>query len=194
MDARHNTNLPERQIISDAALLDIQAALNLIPCVGGVLATYFGEIREKRVSERMRAYFEYFSRRLQKVEDSKIDNEYLRSEEFAELFMQGAEEAARSTTVSRIKRFANILINNALLGAEARERTQSTMSFVDRISDLDAFVLLSYGSPAVPSLRAGSKDEAYRLVESLANFLGIDSPPKERIYEAIIYMDKVAAE
>ena len=181
----------DKHNVSDLTLLNIEAVLNLIPHAGGFLATYFGEIRGKRVEERMRKYFQYFSDRLNEIDERKIDNKYLNSEEFAEFFMQGAEQAARSTTNRRIKRFANILINNALMGAEARARTQSIMSFVDRISDLDAFGLLCYGHPALPSLRAQTKDEAVSFVRKLAEYLAIDCPPYQAVIESIVYMDNL---
>lgn len=177
--------------ISDKTLLNIEAALKLIPYAGGFLATYFGEIRGKRAKERMKNFFDYFTRRLNELDESKIDKDYLNSEEFAELFMQGAEQAARSTTQRRIERFANILLNNALMGAQARSRTQSIMSFVDRISDLDAFILLGYGNPSLPSLRASNKEEAFSLIQKLANFVGVDCPPKDSVVESIIYMDNL---
>ena len=87
----------------DIVSLNVEAALNLIPCVGGSLATYFGETRNKKVAERMQKYFTYFSNRLNEIEDRKIDYEYLKSEEFAEFFMQGAEQAARSVTEKKEK-------------------------------------------------------------------------------------------
>ncbi|RMH30924.1 MAG: hypothetical protein D6690_17840 [Nitrospirae bacterium] len=121
--------------VSEKALLNIQAALNLIPYAGGFLSTYFGEIRGKRANERMNYFFDYFTTRLNELDEKKVDKDYLKTEEFAELFAQGAEQAARSTTTKRIERFANILINNALVSATARSRTQSIMSFVDRVSD-----------------------------------------------------------
>lgn len=175
----------------DIVSLNVEAALNLIPCVGGSLATYFGETRNKKVAERMQKYFTYFSNRLNEIEDRKIDYEYLKSEEFAEFFMQGAEQAARSVTEKRIKRFANILINNAITGSKARSRTQSIMSFVDRISDLDAFVLLAYGNPNFSSLRAQTKDESVDFVRNLSKYLGINCPDRNEIIEAAIYMDNL---
>jgi hypothetical protein len=162
----------------DKVLLNIQAIISAIPYAGGFLSTYFGEIRSHRIEERMQKYFQYFSERLHEIDERKIDHEYLKSDEFAEFFMQGAEQAARSTTDKRIRRFANILINNGLVGAKARSRTQSIMSFVDRISDIDAFVLLSYGHPALPSLRAQTKKEAVLLVKGLTEFLKIECPTK----------------
>lgn len=182
---------PEKQKIVDNNLLNIQAAISLIPYAGGFLSTYFGEIRSKRVEERMQKYFRYFSDRLYEIDEKKVDREYLKSEEFAEFFMQGAEQAARSTTDRRIRRFANILIKNALVGAQARLRTQSIMSFVDRVSDLDAFVMLCYGHPALPSLRAQTKDEAVSLVRKLAEFIGVDPPHYKAIIESIVYMDNL---
>ncbi len=143
--------------VSDVVLLNIEAAIKLIPMAGGFLSTYFGQIRGKRAQQRMLKFIEYFSEKIKELGDNKVDKEYLNSEEFAEYFAQGAEEAARSTTEKRIKRFANILINNVLLGAKSRSRTQSIMSFVDRISDLDAFILLCFGNPCHPSLRAKTK-------------------------------------
>ena len=172
-------------------LLHIEATLNLIPYVGGFLATYFGEIRSKRVVERIEKYLKYFSDRLEELDKNKIDYDYLKSEEFAELFLQGAEQAAKSTTEKRIRRFANILLNNALIDAKSRDRTQSVMSLVDRISDLDAFILLCYGHPKYPSLRAKTKDEAVLLVEKLANYLNIAAPERTLIIESIVYMDNL---
>lgn len=187
----HQQIVSSNRRISDKALLNIEAAINLIPYAGGVLATYFGEIRGKRANERMKEFFSYFTQRLNELDESKIDKDYLKSEEFAELFVQGAEQAARSTTKRRIERFANILLNNAFMGAQARSRTQSIMSFVDRISDLDAFVLLCYGNPNLPSLRAATKEEAFSLVQKLVSFLNIDCPPKNAIIESIVYMDNL---
>ncbi len=177
--------------VNNDTLLHLEASLNLIPFAGGFLATYFGDIRNNRIAERMQQYFKYFSDRLIELDEKKIDHEYLNSEEFAEFFMQGAEQAARSTTDKRIRRFANILINNALMNAQARSRTQSIMSFVDRISDLDAFVLLCYGNPSAPSLRAQTRDEAYSLVKELSEYLDIDCPSKASVIESIVYMDNL---
>jgi hypothetical protein len=173
------------------ALLNIEAAIKLIPYAGGFLATYFGEIRGQRTRGRMQEYFDYFTQRLSDLDEKKLDKDYLQSEDFAEMFAQGAEEAARSTTQRRIRRFANILINNALLEARFRSRTQSIMSFVDRISDLDAFVLLCYGNPRVPSMRAQTKKEAFKLVSQLASFLAIQCPEEHAVIESIVYMDNL---
>jgi hypothetical protein len=185
------TNVPVKHRMSDATLLNIEAAIKLIPYAGGFLATYFGEIRAKRARQRMLEFFDYFSARLDELDEKKLDKKYLQSDEFAELFAQGAEEAARSTTQRRIWRFANILINNALLGAQSRSRTQSIMSFVDRISDLDAFVLLCYGNPRLPSMRASTKSEAFKFVCQLANYLSIDCPEEKLVIESIVYMDNL---
>ncbi len=190
----HKKDEPEihqKHTVPNGALLHTEAAINLIPVAGGFLATYFGKIRDKRAQQRMLRFIEYFSDKIKEFDENKLDKEYLNSEEFAELFAQGVEESARSTTEKRIKRFANILINNSILGAEARSRTQSIMSFVDRISDLDAFVILCFGNPNVPSLRAETKTHAYSLVQKLSSFLGIECSRKESIIESIIYMDNL---
>lgn len=180
-----------KHLVSNAVLLNIEAAIKLIPYAGGFLATYFGEIRGRRSKERMQEFFNYFTDQIKALDDKKLDKEYLNSEDFAEYFMQGAEEAVRSTTQRRIRRFANILINNALLGAQSRSRTQSIMSFVDRISDLDSFILLCYGNPKVPSLRAATKNDAYVYVKQLAEFLALDRPDEKSVMESIVYMDNL---
>ena len=185
------SDTPVKYHVSDSTLLNIEAAIKLIPYAGGFLATYFGEIRGKRARQRMQEFFDYFTQRLNELDEAKLDKGYLQSEDFAEMFAQGAEEAARSTTQKRIRRFANILINNALLGAQSRSRTQSIMSFVERISDLDAFVCLCYGNPRNPSVRAATKKEAFKLVSQLADFLAIGCPEEQTVIESIVYMDNL---
>ncbi len=192
MDKESTNSLPTLadDIWNDTGL-DIEALLNLIPFAGGFMATYFGEIRSNRMLERMKEYFKYFSHRIDLIDESKLDKEYLNSEEFSELFLQGAEQASRSTTKRRIYRFANILLNNALRDATARDRTQSVMGFVDRVSDIDVFVLLSFGHPRFQSHFAKDKDECIEQVESFAKYLHISPPIENDILESIIYMDNL---
>lgn len=181
----------KKKSISDRSLLSIEAAINLIPVAGGFLGTYFGEIRGKRMQERMIAYFKYFSKKVEELEKNKIDMNYFKSEEFAELLVQGAEQAAKSSGTTRIRRFANILANNITFDAKSRSRTQSIMSFVDRLSDIDAFVLISYGDPHGSSLRADTKDQAFQFVKSLADFIEVDVPKMDVVIESIIYLDNL---
>lgn len=177
--------------LKDQALLHLQAAISLIPYAGGFLSTYFGEIRTNRMHERIVRYIEFFSERISEIEQEKIDLDFLQSEEFAELFCQVADQAARSTTEERIKRFSNILANHALIGAEFRQRTPSIITYVDRISDLDSFVLLSYGDPTEDPLSCHSKKEAFDLVERVARHFDLPVPSERAVFESIIYMDNL---
>jgi hypothetical protein len=177
--------------IPNKRLLDIEAALHLIPHVGGFLATYFGEIRGKRVEERMKKYFDFFSQKMNEIDKSKIDHEYLKSEEFAELFVKGAEQAGRSATDKKISRFANILANNALLNSEERYRTESIMNFVERITDLDSFILIAFGNPIFQSFKANYKEEIIKRVNQLAIFLNAEERIGDKIIESVIYLDNL---
>jgi hypothetical protein len=177
--------------IADERLLTIEALLNLIPYAGGFLATYFGEIRTKRLQERMTKYKVYFTDRLNELEQTKIDKKYMESEEFAELFVKAAEQAARSVSEKKIRRFADILINNILIDSKSRFRTESIISFVERLSDLDIMVLVSYGMPHTISMRANSKDEISFLVRRLALYLGLNIPSEEQVIESVVYMDNL---
>lgn len=181
--------LPQR--LSNTALTHIEAALHLIPHIGGSLATYFGKIREQRVEERMLQYFHYFTERINAIDQAKLDHVYLKSEEFAELFAKGAEQASRSATHRKIYRFANILANNAVLSLTERDRTESIMSFVDRLTDLDSFVLLSFGDPNERSFRANTKAELSDSVQRLADFLHVSIPDPTKVIESVIYLDNL---
>jgi hypothetical protein len=139
----------------------------------------------------MAKYIIYFAERLNELDEKKIDKGYMRSEQFAELFVKVAEQAARSTSEKKIRRFADILVNNILVDSKSRFRTESIVSFVDRLSDLDIVVLVSYGIPFVTSMRAGSKDEIYLFVKKLTLFLGLYMPSKEEVIESVVYMDNL---
>lgn len=176
---------------TDKQLLNIEAALNLIPYAGGFLATYFGETRGKRIEERMKSYFDHFSLKIKELDESKIDFDYLESEEFAELFVKGAEQAGRSATDRKIKRFANILANNALLDSVERYRTESIMSFVDRITDFDSFVLISYGNPKFQSFRATNREQIIIRIKKFAEYLNIGEFNNDKVLESVIYLDNL---
>jgi hypothetical protein len=185
-------NLPSlsQKSVNENVQLNIEATLNLIPIAGGFLATYFGELRSKKMQERMQAYFDYFTERINSIDENKIDHAYLQSEEFAELLVHGAELSAKSTQKKRIERFANILINNSMKNS-SRERTENIISFVDRISDLDGIILLSFGHPAKESIRTNSKIDAITNVLDFCKYVGIDLPEENKINEAILYLDNL---
>ena len=81
MQNRQNLNHNKEAKIADRDLLHIEALLNLIPYAGGFLATYFGEIRARRIQERMNKYINYFIERLKTIQEEKIDKEYMKSED-----------------------------------------------------------------------------------------------------------------
>ena len=175
----------------DRLLLNLEAALNLIPYAGGFVATYFSEIRQERATEKMQTYFDYFRKRLEDIDEEKVDKNFLQSEKFAELFLQGAEYAAKSTLDRKIYRLANILLNQAQTDFSFRNRTQSLMQIVDRLSDLDVVTLTSYGPTFQNSFTPKSKKEAYEMVSSLTKYIGIEEPTKDDIFESIIYLDNL---
>lgn len=172
-------------------LLHLTAALNAIPWVGGTIATYFGEYRQMKMQERIDQFIRTFAGALREIEESKIDKDYLQSDEFAELFSKGMEQAAKSTSDEKLKRLANIMVNQALLDSDNRARTESVMVFLDRLSDLDLMVLLSFGRPNAPSLKATSRKRALLLVQATFDLLGLPRPQSAEVFDAIIYMDNL---
>jgi hypothetical protein len=184
-------NLPKEEDSVEKTLFHIESAIRLIPFAGGFLASYFGQIRNGRIRERMNKYFNYVNQRLTTLEEKKIDKEYLNTEAFAEIFVQGAEFSARSISDERIRRFANVIINNAIASEQARDRTQGILQMVERVSDLDTFVLLSFGPPYLPSFRAPSRSSAIEQVRLLCEYLAIQMPTEENIVDSLIYMDNL---
>lgn len=191
MNSKQSLSMKKESGIADRDLLAIEAALNLIPFAGGFLATYFGEIRNKRIEERILKYIKYFKERLDGLDEKKIDKEYIKSEEFAELFVKGGEQAARSSTEKKIRRFADILVNNVLIDSKSRFRTESIISFVDRLSDIDIVVLVSYGLPFKTSMRANSRKEIFLFVRKMTLYLGLNVPDRDSVIESVIYMDNL---
>lgn len=172
-------------------LTHLQAAIHLIPHIGGSIATYLETARAERAAERTLFFLDYFSSRLARLEARKIDIDFLRSESFAEQFAEALERASKTTTNQRIRRFADVLLNNAMLDSKARDRTDSIMSFVEGVSDLDAFVLLGYGPPGGPSMLAPTKARALDLVAQLAAYLRVTLPPGGAIVEAMVFLDNL---
>lgn len=186
------SNLPEKKknTVSDP-LLHIQASVNLIPIIGGTISTYLGEIRGNKTQERIETFISYISNELIRLDKIKLDNEYLQSEEFAEIFIKALNQASSTTSSERIKRFANAVINNALASKEARQRVNGILELIDRISDFDAFIILCFGSPELPSLRAESRAEALALIKKLSTYLSINLPEEEGIIDSLFFLDNL---
>lgn len=173
------------------SLLHLQAAISLIPVAGGFLSTYVGSVREAKANERINKYINNVGEAISVVDEKKLDKAFLESEEFGELFLHGLEQARKTTSERRINRFANILANCALSDAKARERAFSIMDLVQRISDMDAFVLASYGSNNDICFHPKGNDELHDLVAKLANYFEMKIPTKEQVIYSVVFMDNL---
>jgi len=176
---------------ADLLLLHLEAMIQLVPFAGGVLSTYFGEVRSTRMRQRLEKLFEFFSERISELDHTQIDHDYLQGEEFAELIVQVSDQATKTTNELKIRRFANMLANQSILGADFRQRTGGIITLIERISDLDSLVLLSYGDPRDPTFECDSKRESYALVEQLSEYLNLETPIQDEVYESIVYMDNL---
>lgn len=102
--------------------LHLLAAVNAIPFIGGSLGTYLSEVRGLRERQRVELFFSELGRRMQALEVPMSQGPACDevSEEFSEVCLRAAREAARTVSEEKIRLLATVVSRAAVLGQDAQ--------------------------------------------------------------------------
>lgn len=97
----------------DVALIPFKAALNMVPLVGGSLATLIGDCMARFQQEAMKKAAEFLRQKVAELEN-RIDTELVNKDDFAELFGKYTALAATTGREDKLRTASNILANALL--------------------------------------------------------------------------------
>jgi hypothetical protein len=97
----------------DVALIPFKAALNMVPIVGGPLASLIGDCMARFQHEAMKKAAEFLRQKVAELEN-RIDTEAVNKDDFAELFGKYAALAATTGREDKLRAASNILANALL--------------------------------------------------------------------------------
>jgi len=97
----------------DIALIPFKAALNMVPIIGGSLASLINDCIARFQQEAMKKAAEFLRQKVAELEN-RIDTEAVNKDDFAELFGKYAALAATTGREDKLRAASNILANALL--------------------------------------------------------------------------------
>lgn len=111
----------------------LRTAIQAIPYIGGPLDTLLCGKGAKVQERRFLNFVGCLRKELSKIEEKKIDYEFLESEEFFSIFQSAAEKSIRTHEQEKIHLFSRILSNSALTDYS---HTPHKEGFINAVADL----------------------------------------------------------
>jgi hypothetical protein len=112
-----------------------------IPKIGGQLDTYFAWKGEQLQKERFEKFIYLLSEVLEKLDEEKMDKEFIESEEFNELFYEVSRQAIRSHQEEKLIYIRNIFINSLTPKYSKNFMKTSFLDILSMLSDAHIAIL-----------------------------------------------------
>lgn len=117
-----------------------KSALNLIPGVGGAIASILGDYlstrKEARLNEFITNYFEEINQK-----QDYIVREYVCSDDFLDIFENILADVMQSRTELKRSMLNNLLVNSCTIPHTTYERTEEFQHLIDVLSPLSLLIL-----------------------------------------------------
>jgi hypothetical protein len=154
----------------------VSGAASLVPFAGAAVDAWLGTVGSALAEHRRDALIAELHNYLDRLDESKVDKEYLQSEAWADLLMQGIQSSVRTRDTEKIRLFAAILAGAAT---------------TDGPTDLDVEAVL--GTLAnLTSVEIGIAGQMYETVRREPHVF-IDGCPLPNVADADFHMKRLEA-
>jgi hypothetical protein len=119
----------------------LRAAINLIPNIGGSLDILISTDISKRNFERYDNFIADLKSQLQNIDESKISQTYLNSEEFYDLFIQTSTLVVKTRLKEKIKVYSKIIVNSLIGDFNESQKPEDILNFIEDLTENDILLI-----------------------------------------------------
>lgn len=112
-----------------------------VPYIGGPLSMLLDKYIPERRQKRLFDFFDNLFFELEKIEEEKVNKNYLKSEEFGYLLEETTERIAKTYQKEKIEAYKNILLNSITDTETSQDVKEIYLHLVDELTDYDLYVL-----------------------------------------------------
>jgi hypothetical protein len=105
----------------------VSNAINQIPHYGNEINKLLFGDAQRRVAERAKDVFDAVKERVERIEESKIDKEFLKSDEFMTIVILAIEQLQTTHDTEKKRMIANALANSGVVGFSSDSRKELFM-------------------------------------------------------------------
>jgi hypothetical protein len=102
----------------------VSTAINQIPHYGNEINKLLFGDAQRRVTERAKDVFNAVKERVERIEESKIDREFLKSDEFMTILILAIEQLQTTHDKEKLTMIANALANSGVVGFSSDSRKE----------------------------------------------------------------------
>jgi len=99
----------------------LRAAISSVPYVGGALDIMFSSRGQSYIIRRIEGFIEELKEQVSHLEESKINHEFLETEEGFDLLVKAFNSSARTRQQEKLKLYARIIKESLTAGKEFEE-------------------------------------------------------------------------
>jgi len=190
--------------LKQAAISAKNVIFSRIPVVGPILDEVFFEHRSRVKQERLNRFVEAFEAYFRSVHPGEIDVEYLKSDEFGDIFESILRRVMHTASEEKMHRFKKILLNEMEHTYES-DFKETFLDIVFRINE-DQILILNHFREVKDCESEGSSEQgvvdggdegAEGSLKCKANFLGFDESKylfyvQDLVSKSLLYDEIVA--
>lgn len=113
-----------------------RALVNLIPYVGGSLDVLLTSKAHKLTEQRIESLLAELAQQVGTVDESKIDKDFLESEEWYDMVFRAFEKAIRTRSLEKIKLYSKILVGS-LTNPDNRDHSEDFLEILSELSETE---------------------------------------------------------
>jgi hypothetical protein len=132
-----------KKIIIQLTESTAKGLIGAIPFAGTALNEALFDGRSRIKQERFNNFINIFSEYMKDVNESEIDFEYIKSEDFGDIFESIIRRVMRSGSEEKLKTFKNVLSNH-VLGKIKTDHAETFLDLVSRLNEDQIRILETY--------------------------------------------------
>lgn len=132
------------QTARDTAISVARGAVSYVPYVGPILAELFGSVIPNQRIDRVSKFAKMLNDKVEHMDQDLLEQK-MRSEEFVDLFEDGAFQAARALTDERKEHIASLLKNSLSTDDLGHLQEKQLLSLLGELNDAELIILRAYG-------------------------------------------------
>ena len=167
------------QTRTDLAIAVGKGALSQLPYVGPVLAEIVASIIPNQRVDRLARFTEILDEKLREL-DKEFLNSKMRTDEFVDLFEDGAFQAARALTDERKEHIASLLKNSLSSDELNHAQEKKLLSILGDLNDAELVILKHYGLDLDPQETQQFFDRHEEIIRGPQVFVGSPQEDMDR--------------
>lgn len=145
---------------TEAGVSAIKSLLGAVPFAGTLLSEALFDYRSRIKEKRFKLFVSELSKTLEKLDSTKVDFAYLKTDEFSDILEETIRRAISTSSNEKINRFKMILIGE-MTGSLKSEYKLSFLDITSQLSEIQLIILKQYNTIGK------SVGKYYRDIESL---------------------------